>query len=71
MPNNKSYKLNTTIMPNNNEKETMTQAFSNNEKDSMAQAFSCEDGLKGLKDPKKCLNQESKKFLLKGLKSSF
>ena len=36
-------------MPNNNEKETMT---------------SCEDGLKGLKDPKKCLNQESKKFLL-------
>ena len=38
MPNNKSYKLNTTIMPNNNEKETMTQAFS------------CEDGPKSLKD---------------------
>ena len=25
MPNNKSYKLNTTVMPNNNEKETITQ----------------------------------------------
>ena len=35
MPNNKSYKLNTTIMPNNNEKETMTQAFSNNEKETL------------------------------------
>ena len=38
MPNNKSYKLNTTIMPNNSEKETMTQAFS------------FEDGPKSLKD---------------------
>ena len=47
---------------------TMTD---NNEKETMAQAFSCEDGLKALKDPKKCLNQESKKFLLKDLKSSF
>ena len=47
---------------------TMTN---NNEKETMAQPFSCEDCLKGLKDPKKCLNQESKKFLLKGLKSSF
>ena len=63
MPNN-SYKLDTTIMPNNNEKGTMTQAFSNNEKETMAQVFSCEDALKGLKDPKKCLNQKSKKFLL-------
>ena len=52
MPNNKSYKLNTTIISNNNEKETMTQAFCNNEKETIAQAFSCEDGLKGLKDPK-------------------
>ena len=34
-----------------------------NEKETMAYAFSCEDGLKGLKDPKKCLNQESKRFL--------
>ena len=41
-----------TTMTNNNEKETMTQTFS------------CEFGLKDLKDPKKCLNQESKKFLL-------
>ena len=32
----------------------------NNEKESMAKAFSCEDGLKVLKDPEKCLNQESK-----------
>ena len=39
-------------MPNDNEKETMTQAFS------------CENGIKCLKDPKKFLNQESKKFLL-------
>ena len=38
MPNNKSYKLNTTIMPNNSEKETVTSAFS------------CEDGPKSLKD---------------------
>ena len=38
MPNNKSYELNTTIIPNNNKKETMTQAFS------------CEDGPKSLKD---------------------
>ena len=43
----------------------------NNEKETMAQAFSCEDGLKGLKDSKNCLNQEYKKFLLKGLKRSF
>ena len=43
----------------------------NNEKETMAQAFSCEDGLKDLKDTKKSLNQESKKYLLKGLKSSF
>ena len=27
MFNNKSYKLNTTIMPNNNEKKTMTQVL--------------------------------------------
>ena len=38
MPNNKSCKLNATIMPNDNEKETMTQAFS------------CEDSPKSLKD---------------------
>ena len=38
MPNNKSYKLNTTRMPNNNEKKTT------------AQAFSCKDGPKSLKD---------------------
>ena len=41
----------------------------------MAQAFSYEDGPKGLKDPKKWLNQGSKKLLLKnpkkGLKGSF
>ena len=35
---NKGYKLNTPIMPNNNEKEAMTQPFS------------CEDGPKSLKD---------------------
>ena len=29
----------------------------NNEKQTMAQAFFCEDRLKGLKDPKKCLDQ--------------
>ena len=51
--------MHTTMTNNNNANETMTQTFS------------CEFGLKGLKDPKKCLNQESKKFLLKGLKSSF
>ena len=34
----------------------------NNEKETMAYAFSCEDGPKGLKDPKK--------FLLRGLKNS-
>ena len=38
MPNNKSYKLNTIIMPNNNEKETVTQGFF------------CEDCQKSLKD---------------------
>ena len=38
MPNNKSYKRSTITMPNNNEKETITQAFS------------CEDGPKSLKD---------------------
>ena len=38
MPNNKSYKLNTTKMPNNNEKETMTYVLS------------CEDSPKRLKD---------------------
>ena len=27
-----------------------------NEKGTMAQTFSCDDSLKGLKDPKKCLN---------------
>ena len=43
----------------------------NNEKESMAKAFSSEDGLKVLKDLEKCLNQESKKFLLKGQKSLF
>ena len=43
----------------------------NNEKETMAWAFSCKDGLKGLKHSKKCLNQESKNFLLKGLKGSF
>ena len=48
-----------------------TTMTNNNEKETMAQTFSCEDGLKCLKDPKKCLNQESKKFLLKGLKSLF
>ena len=48
-----------------------TTMTNNNKKETIAQAFSCEDGLKGLKDPKKCLNQESKKFLLKGLKRSF
>ena len=37
MPNNKSYKLNTTIMPNDNENETMAQ-------------FPCEDGPRSLKD---------------------
>ena len=42
-----------------------------NENETMAKAFSSEDGLQGLKDPKKCLNQGSKKFLLRGLKSSF
>ena len=41
---------------------TMTK---NNEKESMAQAFSCEDGLKGLKHPKNCLNQESKSSFYK------
>ena len=35
-------------------------------KETMAQAFSCEDGPKGLKDPKKCLNRGSKRFLLQG-----
>ena len=50
---------------------TITTITNNNEKDTMAQAFSYEDGLKDLKDPKKCLNQQSQKFLLKGLKSSF
>ena len=44
-----------------------TTMTNNNEKETMAQAFSCEDGLKGLKGSKKCLNQESKKLLLKGL----
>ena len=48
-----------------------TTMTNNNEKETMAQAFSCEDSLKGLKDPKKCLNQECKMFLLKGLKISF
>ena len=38
MLNNKRFKLNTTIMPNNNQNETMTQAFS------------CEDGPKSIKD---------------------
>ena len=38
MLNNKRFKLNTTIMPNNNENETMTQAFS------------CEDDPKSIKD---------------------
>ena len=42
-----------TIMTNNS-----------NKKETIAQTFSCEDGLKGLKCPKKCLNQEFKKFLL-------
>ena len=45
----------------------------------MAQAFSYADGPKGLKDPKKWLNQgpkklllkSQKKFLLKGLNSYF
>ena len=40
-------------------------------KEITAQVFSCEDGPKGLKDPKKCNNKGSKKFLLKVLKSSF
>ena len=40
-------------------------------KETMAQAFPYVGGLKGLKDPKKCLDQVSKKFLLKGKKSSF
>ena len=48
-----------------------TTMTNNNEKETMAQTFSCEDGLKGLKGPKKCFNQESKKFLPKGLKGSF
>ena len=39
-----------------------TTMTNNNEKETMAQAFSCEDGLKGLKDPKKCLNREFKKL---------
>ena len=45
--------------------------INNDEKETMTQAFSCEDGLKDLKDPKMCLNQQSKKFLLKRLKGSF
>ena len=48
-----------------------TAMTNNNEKETMGQAVSSEDDLKGLKDPKKCLNQESKNFLLKSLKSSF
>ena len=44
-------------MPNNNEKETMTQAFS------------CEDGPESLKT--KVPSKKSKKFLPKSLKSSF
>ena len=48
-----------------------TAMTNNNEKEIMAYAFSCEDDLKGLKDPKKCRNQESKNFLFKSLKSSF
>ena len=48
-----------------------TTTTNNNEKETMAYVFSFEDGLKGLKGPKKCLNQESKKFPLKGLKGSF
>ena len=44
----------------------------NNEKETMVQVFSSQDGPKGLKEPKKQVpSKESKKFLLKGLKSSF
>ena len=42
----------------------MHTTMTNNEKETMAQVFSGEDGLKGLKDPKKYLNPEPKKFLL-------
>ena len=37
-------------------------------KETMAQVFSFGDGPKGLKDPKKCLNHGSKRFLLQGSK---
>ena len=51
MPNNKSYKLNTTIMPNNKSyKLNATIMPNDNEKETMTQVFSCEDGPKSLKD---------------------
>ena len=53
MPNNKSYKLNTTIMPNNKNYKLNTTIMpnnNNNEKEIMTQAFSCEDSSKSLKD---------------------
>ena len=51
MPNNKSYKLNTTIMPHNKSyKLNATVMPNDNEKETMTQAFSCEGGPKGLKD---------------------
>ena len=40
-------------------------------KETMAQAFPYDGGIKGLKDPKKCLDQVSKNFLLGGKRSSF
>ena len=51
MPNNKSYKLSTTIMPNNkNYKLNATIMPNGNEKETMTQAFSCEVGPRSLKD---------------------
>ena len=51
MRNNKSYKLNTTIMPNNKSyKLNATIMPNDNEKETMTQVFSCEDGSKSLKD---------------------
>ena len=51
MPNNKSYKLNSTIIPNNKSyKLNNTMMPNNNEKETMTQTFSCEDGPKSLKD---------------------
>ena len=51
IPINKSYKLNTTIIPINKSYKLNTIIMSNdNEKVTMTQAFSCEDGSRSLKD---------------------